>query len=439
MNPLLSKLREERATLKASVDAIMASAADETRDLNDAEDKNLNDSVTRMKELDARIEHLSELELRNAAASELASKVDNATNKGTETRSSAAVVTREESTYRPDTTHSFYRDLYMQTRGDNAATERISRHKVETRNDVVMGDLAGLVPPAYLTNQYVQLARASRVVANFIPKPGAPPAPTFYVPKMATVADVAFQAAEHDTLNEDDFSATNLTVATRTIGGFVDVSRQLLDYGTYPDQEITGQLLRSYSLKIEDMVLNSTTASNKGILQTTGITAVTYTDSTPTLPELYAKVASAVNEIQTNLFASPEIIFMHPTVWNWARSQADSTGRPLISDVVPNNAAGLFGSLAAEGIVGQLYGLPVAVSTLIPKVDEATPTKHQIIVARVSEARLFEGTPVTNVYNEIGASSLSVRFQMHNYVAQCHDRNPKAFSVISGTGTAVSL
>ena len=431
MNPMLTRLRTERESLKTTVDAINDTAAAEERsDLTDVETRNFNEAVESIKTLDARIEELSAIELRNAAAAELATKVNSA---NVETRA-AAIVTREERTYRPDIVErSYFRDV-MNFGRDAGATERLQRHnheyEVETRS-VNTGAISGFAPVQYLTDRYAALARASRPTANLITNVGAPTADTFIIPKVTTGASVAFQANESDALSTTDQVVSNITVATQTIGGTSKFTRQTIDLGQLPDNFIFDDLARAHATAMEVFVLNGSVTNAKGILQTSSIGTTNYVDTTPTLPELYSSIASAVNSIHTNVFAQPTVIITDPFVANWAKSRSDTSGRPLVPPVAPMNAGGSFGSLGAEGVTFELYGLPVCVSSSVP----APSNVHKIIVMRTVDSMIWEGPVQAEVFPDQGATTLEVVFRLFSYTAQTHARQPKNINVISGTGT----
>ena len=58
---LLDQLVSERAEIATAVEAVLDRAAEETRDLTEAEDKNLGDLTTCARDLDARIADLREI------------------------------------------------------------------------------------------------------------------------------------------------------------------------------------------------------------------------------------------------------------------------------------------------------------------------------------------------------------------------------------------
>jgi hypothetical protein len=59
-------------------------------------------------------------------------------------------------------------------------------------------------------------------------------------------------------------------------------------------------------------------------------------------------------------------------------------------------------------------------------------------VVRREECFLWEDPsgPYLETFRDVGSGNLTVRFRLHNYWAQLHERRPAAISVISGTGLA---
>jgi len=183
-------------------------------------------------------------------------------------------------------------------------------------------------------------------------------------------------------------------------------------------------------------VINSSVANNLGLLNVVGVNAVTYTDATPTLPELYSKLADGIQQIHTGVFMPPQAIFMHPRRWAWALASLDTQNRPLITPYAPMNAAGTFAGVVSEGPVGSIQGVPVWVDANIPTNLGAGVNEDRIIICRPDEMLLWEAQsgPYFEVFRDVLSGSLGVRLRLHNYEAQMFARRPKAISVISGTG-----
>ena len=71
-NTFLSSLREKRESKTSMIQAIVDRAAEETRDVSEVELANIEALNVEIKKLDERIEQISDIELRNAKAAELA-------------------------------------------------------------------------------------------------------------------------------------------------------------------------------------------------------------------------------------------------------------------------------------------------------------------------------------------------------------------------------
>lgn len=360
-----------------------------------------------------------------------------------------AKVKSEPLTYRKFGPHSLFRDM-MRARsndGDQDAQERLSRHRREmeierqAKFDLNSTDATGgqLVAPLYLQEEFIDLARAGRVVANVLGPRALPPnTDTVIIPRLSTGVAVATQS-DGGAVQETDASFDNVTGDVKTIAGMQDVSRQLLDRSVPGvDEVVFADLVKAYAVLLDGQVINSSTANNQGLLQVTGLNSVTYTAATPTVAGLYPKLADAIQQIHSNVFMEPSAVFMHPRRWGWILAALDGQNRPLITPYAPQNAAGAFGGVVSEGLVGAIQGLPIYVDANIPSTLGASTNEDRIIVVATPETYLYEESsgPFLETFPDVGSGTLTVRFRLHNYWAQINNRRPKAISVISGTGLA---
>ena len=158
---LLDQLVEERAELSETVDGMLTRAADESRDLTEAEDKNLADLKARADALDERITELRAIQVQNLEAAKLRAEV--AATDEPESRAAAGIVnvTSDPLTYSEHRSHSFFTDMYhAQTYGDRDAQARLERHREEMaveHRDGSTANYAGLVVPQYLTQLAAEL------------------------------------------------------------------------------------------------------------------------------------------------------------------------------------------------------------------------------------------------------------------------------------------
>lgn len=362
------------------------------------------------------------------------------------TEADDARVTSEPLTYAKGNGNSVFRDLLHAEKGNQAAAGRLEQHMAEMRRerpdqfDLSSTDSAGgyLVAPIWLQEEFVNLARAGRTVANVIGSRDLPPnTDSINLPKMSTGVTVANQA-DNGTVSETDAGFGTIAADVKTIAGLQDVAQQLVDRSVPGvDEVIYADLLAAYNTALDVAVINSSTANNLGLLQVSGINAVTYTDASPTVPEMFPKIADAVQQVASGVFRPATALFMHTRRWAWFAAALDTAGRPLVSSYSPQNAAGTFGSIEAEGAVGSIMGLPVYVDPNIPT-TLGGGTEDIIIAARVPELLLWEEAsgPFLETFRDVGSGTLTVRLRLHNYWAQLNARRPKAISTIGGTGLA---
>ena len=71
MNPYLERLRKRHDNLRSSIDALMKRAADESRDLTDAEVKSIEEQGAEAAGLRSQMKSLTEIEVGNQQDAEL--------------------------------------------------------------------------------------------------------------------------------------------------------------------------------------------------------------------------------------------------------------------------------------------------------------------------------------------------------------------------------
>ena len=124
-NTFLTSLREKRESKTALIQSTLDRAAEEARDLSEIELANVEALNLEIKKLDERIEQMSDIELRNAKAAELAAKVDAKAEPKKEVRAGTFIVTKEESTYSERSDNDFLTDAIKSFyKVDSDASER---------------------------------------------------------------------------------------------------------------------------------------------------------------------------------------------------------------------------------------------------------------------------------------------------------------------------
>ncbi|WP_371670022.1 phage major capsid protein [Streptomyces sp. NBC_00289] len=454
---------EARAALKTDIDGIVKSAETAGREKLSADEQSAFDAKRselrskdgEIEDLDARIKDLEEDEKREQRAASILAEQRQAG----ERRERVTVVSEPE-TYRKGGQTSYFRDLFRaQMKGDTSSIQRLSRNDREVTDrlerihrgaeEALQGmearaltttDGAGgeFVPPLWMINDYVELARGGRVIADQVRPMALPPGTdSISLPRVATGTATAEQTTQNTAVQDTDATTNSVTANVATIAGKQVVAQQLLDQSPLNmDQILLADLAADYAVKADAFVINNNATNKVGLLNVSGLNAVTYTDATPTTAELYPKVADGIQQIHTGRFLPADKIFMAPRRWAWFTAAVDTAGRPLVvpSANMPQNVLAAMGAVASEGFVGTLQGLPVYVDPNIPINLGAGTNEDRIIILRSTDVIFFEGTPQAEAFRETKADQLSVLLRFYNYAALHASRYPKSISVISGTG-----
>jgi HK97 family phage major capsid protein len=454
---------EARAALKTEIDGIVKAAEDagaeklsaEQQTTFDAKRAELRTKDTEIEQLDSRIKDLEEDEQREQRAASIHARHGQAGE-----RRERVTVTSEPETYRRGGQTSYFRDLFRaQVKGDTSSIERLARNDREVSDRlerIARGAeeaLAGLearalsttdgaggefVPPLWMVNDYIELARGGRVVADQVRPMALPPGTdSISLPRMVTGTATAEQTTQNTNVQDTDATTGSVTANVATIAGKQVVSQQLLDQSPLNmDQILLADLAADYAIKADQFVINNNATNKVGLLNVSGLNAVTYTDASPTTAELYPKIADGIQQVHTGRFLPADKVFMSPRRWAWFTAALDTAGRPLVvpSANMPQNVLAAMGANVSEGFVGTLQGLPVYVDPNIPLNLGAGTNEDRIIILRSTDVIFFEGTPQAEAFRETKAEQLSVLLRFYNYAALHASRYPKSISVISGTG-----
>lgn len=465
MDPIQT-LRAQREAIVAELRSLAELAVTEERGFTADEDTDRKAKRGRVDALDARIADLEAEEARKAAAGDAATRVP------------TVRVKSEPLTYQRGSEHSYFLDLARATtgRGDVAGAQaRLARHtqemdvemtrREEKRAATAENELRALgegssferrtnpnrtdgqggyfVPPLWLVDEFIPLLRAGRVFANSVRQMELPSGTdSINIPKVSTGTSTAAQTADGGGVSSTDATDTSVSAGVKTIAGQQDIALQLLEQSPigFDDQVIFPDLIADYNRNVDKQALNGSNASGqvKGIigLAPSG-NAVTYTDASPTGPELYLPLAQVVSNVSTNRLAPPTAFFMHPRRWYWLASQLDSANRPLVVPAQngPFNAAALQTGVAAEGPVGYVLGLPILLDPNITT-TAGGGTEDRIYAVRTPDVYLWEGALRSRTLMEVLSGTLQVRLQVYNYVAFMADRYVQSIGEISGTGLA---
>jgi HK97 family phage major capsid protein len=487
---MLERLRQRVEAINARIRAINEAAEAETRNaLTPEEETEYTELRAERGQLEARVTQLEDEEQRRAAAAAGAS----ARGEGGVLVAGAdgvpvggARVLSEPTMYGRGTRQSYFLDLARyQIRGDSEAHDRLQRHaqeldvllparearraaRAERQLESLNRDDAGrylgrdaffghaetrvnpnrtdgqggyFVPPIWLIDEYIAALRNGRPFMNLVRNMELPGGTdSINVPKVATGTTTATQL-DAGTVSSTDLTDNFVTAPVRTIAGQQDIAMQLLDQSPVAFDEIVfSDLLDDYAQKVDQQGFIGTGASGqlKGLDNVSGVNAITYTDASPTLPELYPILAQAISQLAKNRKrADGLLLLMQGPRWYWAAAALDANLRPFIQPIDQGagfNSLGLLEQLAATGPVGRVFGAPVQLDLNITTTDGAGTNQDRIYAVRPQDYYLWEGTPRTRALSEVLSGTLQVRLQLFNYLAFMPDRYPTATSIISGTG-----
>ena len=439
----MKKLIEERAAKSLELNSLVAEMDDMDKGEElDAKLVRSNEILDDIKALDEKIEQAEDMRKTLNEVEESRKALDIKDEDVSETEQRMEV--NEPDMYEKGGKNSFFSDMYQaRFNNDYNANKRLAEHQEVSKRDVGTGAFAGLVVPQYLVDDYAPLARAGANFYNAVPKRELPAyGNKVEISRITTGSAAAEQASENAAVTETNMDDTLLTVNVDTIAGQQDVSKQALERGGQPgfnlEDIIFQDLASAYFTKLDNLLINGSGSSGqpKGISQVSGINTVTYTDASPTVGELYPKLADALQKINSERFAPATAIIMHPRRWGFLTAGVDSSNRPLIvpNGNAPQNAVGT-GDVNKYGAVGQILGVPVITDANI-RTDLGAGTEDAIYVVRAEDHILFEQDVFTAKFEETNAGSLTTKLVVYGYVAFASGRYPKGISAISGTGLA---
>lgn len=415
-------------------------------DLSEEEQSYVDTRMDAIEKIEQRADRLQSDLKREAAAKAAAEQL------GT----GGAVVTREEAPYSDPNVQplgpSYFRDLHRaRNRNDRDAMERLERNNrhVEAYSEraalsTANGAGGEFVPPLWLEQEFVPLARPHRIMADACNKMTLPEGTdSINIPKVATGTAVALQGypggGQNTGIQETDLTTTSIGAGVYTVAGGQTVSMQLIEQSPLNvDRVVLEDLGLAYGIQIDNFVFAGTgTNQPTGLLVQSGTNSISVSGSlAPTVTQLQTALAQAMSNITKKRFAPPTHIVMSPSRWAWALTLLDGQGRPLFvpDQQGPWNALGLASAPATpEGRVGSWLNLPVFVDPNMPANLGAGTNQDSIVMARASDLWLWEGRVRAEAFEQTYAQNLSLFIRLYNYMAFQPGRYPQSISVITGT------
>jgi len=432
MDPL--KIIEARkAEIQARLDALIALAETETRNISDEEQTEVDTLLAEYRDLEAKeasIVAANELTAKRAAAAALLAGVAPVGLAHTELRTEP---------YRKGGVESYFSDLSSAARGNTEARERLvvnDRHRADMEaragGTTVAGAGGEFAPPLWQVDQFVKLLRPARPFADSLNKQVLPAGvASISLPKISTGTLAGAQSTQNTAVANQDIVTTSVSTGISTVAGQVVIAQQLLDQSPISmDEVILQDLAADFALRIDIAAITAVSAVS-------GLNAITYTNASPTSLLLLGQTQQGIDAVHTGVFRPAQAIFMRPDRWGRLLAAADSTGRPLvtpIADYAAYNPAGKGDGAIPQGLAGTLRGVPVFLDASIPVNLGAGTNQDEIFVLRPDEINLYESAPKAEAFQQTYANTLSVLCRFYGYYGIIANRLPKAISLISGTG-----
>jgi hypothetical protein len=304
------------------------------------------------------------------------------------------------------------------------------------------------VPPMFLTEQWIEFLRAARVFANTQHHEDLPDGTmSLNIPKVVTGTSVNVQGTQNTNISDTDITTQFVTVPVVTFAGQQVVSLQLLERSPIQfDEVIMKDLAKAHAQRVDIQCLNGKgeTGEVTGVLNTSGIVTVTWTQASPKIKGLYGQLGLAKVDIYEGTATTPGLFMpathchMSGNCWEWIGQSFDTTERPLVVPEYngPFNVVQVApDEMTAEEAVGRnLSGLRTFEDANIPSELGVGKNQDVAIVSRADENYLYESPIVTRALPQTYGAQLSVLLQLYNYGAYTCSRYPNANAVLTGTG-----
>lgn len=463
-NAYLEKRKADYRALSEKIQKAQDDAAKADKGLTEEEFRAVKADVDAAKALATEIEELTEHEVRAAKVGELAASLssgedgDGEPDADDETKDSghrSATTTRQRDpghyrSIKERGQHSFFSDMFnaRSERGhqpDPDAVRRLAENQAYMRAVTTAGGALGIIPPKWLTDEYLKMGRQGRVVANLVRRLpiGDDPRP-IVLPKQTAQVDPNLTAQTAEGTNNagwgtDRFTTNDDTLTPVAEAAFQDVSRQTLAASTpNADVLIMQDLHDAWDLAMEKLVCTAITTGGTAFF--TFATDYSVAAGTATATQFNYVVggtgggSAAINQaidaqtaVANALYGPADIAVMNYSRFGKFRKLVDVNGRPYmpVSRYNPQNAAGALGNVMVGDIEGvDAYGTNGIPGTSVPSSEKFAILRSQAVL--FAESDLLEFT-----YDQVVGPS-SVRMGIWGY-AGALARVPAAIQVFTVT------
>jgi HK97 family phage major capsid protein len=306
------------------------------------------------------------------------------------------------------------------------------------------------VPPMYLTAEWIVYARPGRVLADLQHHEDLPDGTmSINIPKVTGGTSVGTQGIQNQNVSDTDLQTQFVTFPVVTKAGAQVISLQLLERSPISFDQVVGRdLALAYAQNLNEAVAIGTGVTSEGgadivgILNTSGINIVTWTQASPTLEGLYGRIGTGKVAVATGRKLPATDQVMSSNCWEWINQTFDTSKRPVVvpSYQGPFNAAAIAADNAqGEGTIGRnMQELGTYVDLTLPTNLGASKNQDVLIGGRFDENYLYESPITTRMLPQTLGSQLSMLMQLYGYCAYTAARYPVANFALTGTGMAAN-
>lgn len=404
----LDWLKRQMDQALGEVETITNRAADDDRDVTDAEQRTCEARRARIVELESELEVEADLAQRSASYQNLVAHIGPAQDQPIR----GQLVERQQNggldvpTY--DSPGAYLVDFLTRSE-DPEAAQRFSRYLERAVQHQTTAQNPGLLPVPILGPVFTAQAgrRPAIESATLRPLPGT--GKTFQRPKINQYTLAGLQATEKAELASRPMLIDPITVTKGTYGGVVNLSWQ--------DRDWTDPAIMD--LLVADLAASYANVTDAAFV-TYFLSTVTQTEALATADSkgLLGAIFAATGTIFSQTNTMPDTLWVAPDVWGSLGAMVDTTGRQLFATVNPVNG---LGTINPQSMTGSLAGYRLAIDKNLPS----------------GTAVLGDSTYV-EVYETIGGqvsaiepSVLGTQIAFYGYIAWL-TLEPKAFVSITG-------
>lgn len=396
VNPVLDRLRQERAKHVEYIQTLLSRVDEDQRDLVDAETASLTSTRERIAQIDAQIEPLEAFEQTRAAHAETVSSIT-PTVRNTQTQHLG--VKPREMVY-PSAGHFIVDKIRSQTHygrnGEEYQPDRDAMQRVQAalaggnpvaqtraEGDVAAGvhqttaDTPGLLPVTIQGGIQDDLDGMRPFLQTIGIRPmGGVPGKKFTRPYVSQHTKVAKQTAEKAELASQELKVDNVEFNKETVGGWLNISRQDIDWTSPSAWNLIISDLSAVYVEETDNI--SADVLETGVTQVgTQIATANVYDVSAWVKALYeaaAKVATKNSTVTATSRRLPDTIFTSMDMWEVLGAVVD-----IANITQPGNKAG---AASPQSFLGSVLNFP---RIMVPGLAAGT-----VIVGRKSAFEFYE-------------------------------------------------